>query len=1026
MSSQAPPPSGSEEPAPSGRGSSPPPRLEPLEDIGRARRFRCQAGELWCLAADDHVVAARLRRMGERNLGGFVDGGSDDEGLWLVRRTPTTTLSREMRQRRQWPWEEALDVMLAVARAQAVAEAASVFACPVTPDAIALDDGHAWLMADGFVAALLGAPAGTVRATDTRPKALLWLPPEKVESATGDNAANRYAIAALLYQLMAGQHPFGGAGLRHALREARDLEPAPLPDDVATKLPAGLQSMLLRMLDPNPRRRLDRAAELVAKLESIRAGDAPTSLPAAELVVGVPGSPSQQVAVDPSQPPPALPPREPAGAAGQIARLASKPGWRFAPIAVALLVLGATVALVRDPPAPETEESPTVGSVDALDPEHTTAQDCARCHARQAAEWSQSVMGHSVKSPLFNALEVLIEEQVGRDFACPNGAGILRRADQFDVCRDRQTGIAITGSGGEHWCVNCHSPGENIRAKMPAWRAIGDPTARHPIKDLIEPAALEGISCAFCHQVRGPVGPSGSGGYEGNADWVSFITGERFFARPEDRFGLFGIGNSGYQIDAAQFLLSAAPERPALVGEGRSAVHARPTEDSKRYLASSEFCGSCHDVRLFGTDVIGAQHGERFKRLRNAYSEWRAWAADEAQAGRAAASCQGCHMSSYPGVCVADEAAVDDGGCPDGMRFDPHEPGRLLSGRVANNSSDATAVSTHYFAAVDLPLAAEIEDAVLDQDGVDVHGIPLSARRRRNMLLQRSMSLTLEPSAGAGDLNVAVIIENTGAGHRVPAGFSQEREIWVHLRVTDAQGRVVYEVGRVERNDEDLHDKQFVFVNTNPDSIDAQGRPVGLFAADVRDGPDVPLWSPPPELGGDLFRGRGLVNFQNGFLRCVTCIGTVNAEGECVALPSQFGHRAARFVDGGYDLDTGECVSNLTGRRALFETYFPVGGLDATRGLVKGPDAIIDTRSLAPAKPVRYIYELATRGRPGPFNVEARLMFRSFPPFLVRAFADYEQRQSARGLRPSGPLVTFDMLERLERVVVARRELVVP
>src|SRR6185295_5655852 len=55
----------------------------------------------------------------------------------------------------------------------------------------------------------------------------------------------------------------------------------------------------------------------------------------------------------------------------------------------------------------------------------TAATDCAVCHARQTAEWRRSVMAHAVKSPLFNALESLIEEQVGRDNNCPNGAGIL-------------------------------------------------------------------------------------------------------------------------------------------------------------------------------------------------------------------------------------------------------------------------------------------------------------------------------------------------------------------------------------------------------------------------------------------------------------------------------------------------------------------------------------------------------------------------------------------------------------------------
>jgi hypothetical protein len=256
----------------------------------------------------------------------------------------------------------------------------------------------------------------------------------------------------------------------------------------------------------------------------------------------------------------------------------------------------------------------------------------------------------------------------------------------------------------------------------------------------------------------------------------------------------------------------------------------------------------------------------------------------------------------------------------------------------------------------------------------------------------------------------------------VPAGFSQEREIWVHLTVRDGDGRSLYEVGRVDRGEEDLHDKTFLRVNVRGDDLDRKGRPLGLFGADVRDGPDVGAWQPPPALGGTSFRGRGLVNFQNGFLRCVRCLGTVAADGHCEAGPGQDDTRAARFADGAYDLDTGECRSNLSGMNALFETYFPVGALDASRGLVKGPDAIVDTRSAPPGVPIRYVYDLPTGGRRGPFKVEARLLFRAFPPFLVKAFAAYEREQARRGLRPSGPLVSEDMLGRLEVVEVARAE----
>lgn len=1026
---------------------------ERLDGRGRAQRWALEGGrQLWRLERADERVALRLRQLAEDGVGGFVDGGRDDAGPWLVRHLPRETLDQlRRREPSAMAWRRAVGVVERVARALAACEARSLFPGAVTPSAVMAteegDEVRVVLPADALVGAMVGAPAPR-GGTETGPKALLWSPPEKLDDALWDAASNRYAAGVLLYDLLSGRHPFSGAGLRHALREARQVEAAPFAKEVARALPAGLQSLCLRLIARDPDRRPATARAIAEQLESVARGEAlvDDDRPSLESGIAVRGDEADEAPVserpEPSRrdgpvAPPEAPVEERLDVPWLLATL-SRGRLRLLPVAVGLVACALGVAFALGAPdgvAGEGEaatERPTVGAQQPVVAETTLAEDCASCHPSHAAQWSQSVMGHSVKSPLFNALEALIEEQVGRDRDCPGGAGILRRADPATACRSPQTGLAVTGAGGEHWCVNCHAAGDNLASAMPPWegRPGGDPRTRHPVKDLIGDVALEGISCAFCHQVHGPVGPNGSPGYQGNPTWRSFVTGATFRSRPEDLRGELGIANSGYLLDPFELLLGsrALPtERVALTPSG-FAAHARPTDEAKRYLASSQFCGSCHDVRLFGTDVIGGRQGEHFKRLRNAYSEWVDWADTERAAGRQPASCQDCHMSAYPGVCEPGTRPDDDPiheSCPDGMRFAPRKPGARTSGRVAQSSAEAQAVSPHYFAGVDLPLAPEIADEALDQEGLDPTGIPLSARRRRDMLLRVSMELGLgEARRSRGELEIPVWVENVGAGHKVPAGFSQEREIWVHLRVEDGAGRVLYEVGRVERNDEDLHDKVFLRVNTDPDRLDALGRPEGLFGADVRDGPDVPEWSPPVELGGDRFRGRGLINFQNGFLRCVRCLGPVGPDGRCQDFGSR--HRAERFADGDYDLDTGECRSNLSGSAALLETYFPVGSLDADRGLPKAPDAIIDSRSLTPGRRVEYTYVLPTRGRQGPFRVTARLMFRSFPPFLVRAFAEYEAKQAARGRRPGGPLVTFDMMDRLERVVVDRASLVVP
>lgn len=378
-------------------------------------------------------------------------------------------------------------------------------------------------------------------------------------------------------------------------------------------------------------------------------------------------------------------------------------------------------------------------------------------------------------------------------------------------------------------------------------------------------------------------------------------------------------------------------------------------------------------------------------------------------------------MSRFPGTCVPGARAGDAAHCPPGTHFEAAAPGSYPQGLASIGSRELRPVSPHYFSGVDVPLAPEFPSHLVDSATVDELGIPLGARQRRDLLLAGSVRMTLAtPSVRASELEVPLSFENVGAGHRIPAGFSQERELWLHLRVTDAAGKLVYEVGRVDRADADLGDKLFLQVNTAETLFDPDGRPLGVFGADVADGPDVPRWSPDPALGGTEFRGRGLINFQNGFLRCVVCIGTIDPRGRCQPLPGQEGARAERYADGGYDIDSGRCSSNLSAEHALFETYFPVGSLDARRGVLKAPDAIIDTRSLPPGVPIRYTYTLPVGSGGGRFSVEARLLFRAFPPFLLKAFADYESRQDRRGLRPRGPLIDARALDRLEIVELAR------
>lgn len=998
-----------------------PETVEELPGRGRARRFRTVEGfELHRLSSEDDALVRRIVKLGAENVFGVVDSGTDDEGPWFTSAPDESTLEAELE--RPCSVSFGRTVFEDLARALAACERAAVFPGALHPREIVVFRGRAHLRASS----LLDAWLGRLRETPKPEGPSRWDSPEVRDGAPRDNAANRYALGLIVYRVLSGKHPFSGLGLRHAQKAAEE-DPPPFADELATSLEPGLQSLVLALLAPRSAGRPRSAAEVVERLRGLSARDARGSSETR-------ASRERPRDVGPA---PDTSPSKPSDTGPRAVARARLPGPRvLIPLLMGLLGVGAALAAPRGDEAPKAQP-PSVKPLAPL--AKARARDCAPCHAREVSEWERSVMAHAAKSPLFGALESMIEEQNGRDLRCPNGAGFLRKRGA-DSCVDEKTGIVETGAGGEHWCVNCHAPTEAQSPAVPPWSALGASKGRAPLVDVLGEEALEGISCASCHETVGPVEAHGtSARYEGNPTWTSVQSGAVFLSRPEDSQGRPGISNSGYRIEPSALLGGTGPARA-----GDPVVHRRSEGKATAYRRTSEFCGTCHDVRLFGTDVLGKERGEHFKRLRNGYSEWRAWAEGETARGRRASTCQDCHMSLYPGVCLPGPAPsggsdkrVQSAGCPSGTHFEARAPGEYAVGLVAPGSEKKQSLFSHFFSSVDVPLTRAFPDGYADARGTDARGTPLGLRARRDLLLRHTFRFELGLARREGSkLEIPVTLENVGAGHRVPAGFSQEREVWIELRVRDGRGDLVYEVGHLDDPSADLPDKRFVRVNVRDDlgaagagggflgrfdsrGPRADGKPLGVFGADIVDGPDVPEWSPNPRFGGTRFRGKGLVNLQNGFLRCVKCIGFVDAAGKCQPGPGQGRTRADRYDDAPYDVDTGECRSNLSGGEELFETYFPLGSLDADRGVLKAPDAIVDTRSAPPGVPLEYTYVVESGGRKGPFTVEARLKFRSFPPFLVRAFADYEAERARRGERPSGPQVTLDMLRRIDVVDLA-------
>ncbi|MFE9096454.1 serine/threonine-protein kinase [Streptomyces sp. NPDC007264] len=192
-----------------------------------------------------------------------VDGNDLALVMDLVRGTDLRTrLDRE----RRLPPEAAVAIVADVADGLAAAHAAGVVHRDVKPENVLLDmqgplgpgGSHPALLTDFGVAKLIDSPRRT-RATKIigTPD---YLAPEIVEGLPPRAAVDIYALATVLYELLAGFTPFGGGHPGAVLRRHVTETVVPLPG-----IPEELWQLIVQCLAKAPASRL-RASELAARL----------------------------------------------------------------------------------------------------------------------------------------------------------------------------------------------------------------------------------------------------------------------------------------------------------------------------------------------------------------------------------------------------------------------------------------------------------------------------------------------------------------------------------------------------------------------------------------------------------------------------------------------------------------------------------------------------------------------------------------------------------------------------------------
>ncbi|ARP70497.1 serine/threonine protein kinase [Streptomyces pluripotens] len=231
-----------------------------------------------------------------------VDGNDLALVMDLVRGTDLRT--RLERERRLAP-ESAVAIVTDVADALAAAHAAGVVHRDVKPENVLLDmrgplgpgGAHPALLTDFGVAKLIDSPKRT-RATKIigTPD---YLAPEIVEGLPPRASVDIYALATVLYELLAGFTPFGGGHPGAVLRRHVTETVVPLPG-----IPEELWQLIVQCLAKAPASRL-RASELAARLRE--------QLP---MLAGMPPldvdepDPAEEAAEEPEPSAPPVPPRD--------------------------------------------------------------------------------------------------------------------------------------------------------------------------------------------------------------------------------------------------------------------------------------------------------------------------------------------------------------------------------------------------------------------------------------------------------------------------------------------------------------------------------------------------------------------------------------------------------------------------------------------------------------------------------------------------------------------------------------------
>jgi mono/diheme cytochrome c family protein len=185
-----------------------------------------------------------------------------------------------------------------------------------------------------------------------------------------------------------------------------------------------------------------------------------------------------------------------------------------------------------------------------------------------------------------------------------------------------------------------------------------------------------------------------------------------------------------------------------------------PTKYSELHT-KSEFCGLCHNV----------SHAANQLPLEQTYDEWKNSPYNTGNPDTTV-NCQDCHMRQRPGIPST------------GKTERPDNPGKAAAGGPFRNH-----IWTHYFVGANT--------LVTKLQGSDVHSQMAIERLTHAADLELIKTKTYKKNRTS---YIKIKIINSGAGHYLPTGLTEIRQMWLSVVITDARGKVIFESGGLDKN----------------------------------------------------------------------------------------------------------------------------------------------------------------------------------------------------------------------------------